>query len=277
MGSIGRVVIVGFLAAGCGGMSSQSQGDGKSDAGAPHSGMTASAGTAVGGTDVGASGNGGVAGNSSGGATTGGSATAGAAPVPRPVDLGDGDHADDGRPTIPAGISTGGFFWGGCDDFGWRLGNWFVTSDRQRDAFSREIDPPREASTQAHGVTGADFPAGVALWVQLDHPSGQPVKLSGCSAVSFWARFESPSGQVVVALNDGSRGSGLLDGQAVLPSRTLGVGPDWKELVLPFESFPGLAADDLSLASVEFFVGEGGEKFDLWIDDLAFVCSDGCP
>jgi hypothetical protein len=81
----------------------------------------------------------------------------------------------------------------------------------------------------------------------------------------------------VVALNDGSRGSGLLDGRSTLPSRTLDVGPDWQEFVLPFESFPieGPAAD-LSLASIEFFVGDGGEEFDLWVDDLALVCSGGC-
>jgi hypothetical protein len=237
-----------LLAAGCGGVSSRSHGDGMSDAGAP-----------------------------TGGTTAGGSGTGGAAEAPQPVDLGDGDHADDGRPMVPAD-ATGGFFWHGCGDTGWRIGNWFVTSDRLRDSFSREIDPPRDASTQCRGVTGADFAQGVALWVQLDHPFGHPVKLSGCSAMSFWARLESPSGQVVVALNDGSRASGSLDSRATLPSRTLEVGPDWQEFVLPFESFPqGVAADGPSVASIEFFVGDGGEKFDLWVDDLALVCSGGCP
>jgi hypothetical protein len=174
--------------------------------------------------------------------------------------------------------ATGGFFWHGCGDTDWKIGNWFVTSDRQREAFSREIDPPRDASTQCRGVTGADFAQGVALWVQLDHPLGRAVKLSGCSGMSFWARLESPSGQVVVALNDGSRASGLLDGRATLPSRTLDVGPDWQEFVLPFESFPqDVVADGPSLASIEFFVGDGGEKFDLWLDNLALICSGGCP
>jgi hypothetical protein len=153
-----------------------------------------------------------------------------------------------------------------------------VTSDRQRDAFPREIDPPRDTSTQARGADGADFAAGVALWVQLDHLLNQPVNLSGCSAMSFWARLESPSGRVVVALNDGSRASGLLDGRSTLPSRTLDVGPDWQEFMLPFESFSqGVAAEGPSLASIEFFVGDGGERFDLWVDDLALVCSGGCP
>jgi hypothetical protein len=96
--------------------------------------------------------------------------------------------------------------------------------------------------------------------------------------MSFWARLESPSGRVVVALNDGSRASGLLDGRSTLPSRTLDVGADWQEFMLPFESFSqDLPADGPSVASFEFFVGEGGEKFDLWIDDLALVCSGGCP
>ena len=97
--------------------------------------------------------------------------------------------------------------------------------------------------------------------------------------MSFWARLESASGRVVVGLNDGSRGSGLLDGRSTLPSRTLAVGPDWQEFVLPFDSFPikGLASDGPTLASIEFFVGDGGERFDLWIDDLALVCAGGCP
>ena len=273
MGSIGRVIVVVLLAAGCGGVSSRSRGSEKSDAGASNGGTTANAGAGSGGTDVGASG---VAGSTSGGDATRGSG--GAAEEPQPVELGDGDNAGDGRPTLPAGLSTGAFFWQGCGDIGWKIGNWFVTSDRQRDAFDRDIDPPRDGSTKAHGVTGADLDAGVALWVQLDHVLSRPVKLSGCSAMSFWARLESPSGRVVVALNDGSRASGLLDGQSTLPSRTLDVGADWQELTLPFESFSqDLPADGPSVASFEFFVGEGGEKFDLWIDDLALVCSGGCP
>lgn len=261
-----------FLTAACGGVSSRAHGD----AGTPNGGTTASAGTGTGGTDVGVSGSDGVSGSTGGSVTTGGSAAGGTTQVPQPVDLGDGDHADDGRPVVPID-TTGGFFWRGCGSASWRIGNWWVTSDRQRDALPREIDPPRNTSTTARGAGGADLPAGAVLWVELDHPRTRSVNLSGCSAVSFWARLESPSGQVVLALNEGSRGSGLLDGRSVLPSKTLDVGPDWQEFVLPFESFPGLALDDLSLASIEFFVGDGGEKFDLWIDDLALVCPGGCP
>jgi hypothetical protein len=275
MGSIWRVIAVVFLTAGCGGESKGSSGDETSNAGASSGGMTASAGS--GSVGAGAIGNGGVPGSTSGGTAANGSATGGTAEVAQPADLGDGDHADDGRPAVPTD-STGGFFWRGCSQASWRLGNWWVTSDRQRDAFPREIDPPRDDSTEARGARGADFVAGVVLWVELDHPWTGSVSLSGCSGLSFWARLESPSGRLVVALNDGSRGSGLLDGRSSLPSRTLDVGPDWQEFVLPFESFPiqDAAADGLSLASIEFFVGDGGEDFDLWVDDLALVCSEDC-
>ncbi|HKY36603.1 MAG TPA: hypothetical protein VJN18_11725 [Polyangiaceae bacterium] len=264
-----RVVAVGLMAAGCGGASTRVHGDDTSDAGASSGGTMAPGGAGIGGAR-----SGGDAGSPRGGGT----ARGGAAEAPQPVALGDGDSAGDGRPVVPS-PSAGGFFWGGCGDAGWRLGNWFLTSDRQRDAFPRTIDPPRDTSTSARGATGTDFAAGVVLWVQLDHPSNRPVSLAGCSGMAFWARLESPSGQVVVALNDGSRGSGLLDGRAALPSRTLAVGPDWQELKLPFESFPieGLSADGLSVASIEFFVGHGGESFDLWIDDLFLVCSSACP
>jgi hypothetical protein len=270
--SIERVVAVGLMAAGCGGASTRVQGDEMSDAGAPSGGTMATGGAAIGGAQ-----SGGDAGSTRGGTATGG-ATGGAAEVPQPIDLGDGDNAGDGRPVVP-GDSTGGFFWGGCGDAGWRIGNWFLTSDRQRDAFPRTIDPPRDTSTSARGATGADFPAGVVLWVQLDHPLNRAVSLTGCSGMNFWARLESPTGRVVVALNDGSHGSGLLDGRSVLPSRALAVGRDWQEFKLPFESFPieSLSADGLSVASIEFFVGDGGESFDLWIDDLVLVCSGACP
>jgi hypothetical protein len=273
MVSIGRVVTVVLLTAGCGGESKESSSDG--DAGAPTGGATASAGTGSGG--AGASESGGVAGSTSGGTAASGSATGGAPEVAQPADLGDGDHAGDGRPVVPDD-NTGGFFWRGCGEGSWRVGNWWITSDGQHDALPREIDPPRDDSTEARGAHGADFVAGVVLWVELDHPRTSPVRLSGCSALSFWARLESLSGRVVVALNDGSRGSGLLDGRATLPSRTLDVDPGWQKFVLPFESFPTErpAVNDLSLASIEFFVGDGGEAFDLWIDDLALVCSAGC-
>lgn len=235
-----------LMAAGCGGASTRQRGDEMSNAGASSGGSTASA-------------------------------TGGAAGAQEPVDLGDGDHAGDGRPVVPTD-STGAFFWKGCGDGGWRIGNWFVTSDRQRDALVREIEPPRDASTQARGATGADFAAGVVLWVQLDHPSNRAVSLSGCSAISFWARLASPS-RVLVALNDGSLGSGLAEGRAKLPSRALDVGPDWQEFMLPFESFPieSVPPEGLSVASIEFFLGDGGEEFDFWVDDLALVCSGSCP
>jgi hypothetical protein len=254
MRAIEGVVALALLAAGCGGASTRSQGD---ETGAPEGGTTSSGG--------------GV----SGGAVTAGASSGGAADIPQPVDLGDGEHPDDGRPVIPTD-STGGFFWRACGETGWRLGNWFVTSDQTHDAFLREIDPPREGSTQARGATGSSFAEGAVLWVQLDHPSNRALSLSSCSALSFWARLESPSDRLVVALNDGSLGSGLLSGRWTLPSRTLNVGPDWQNFVLPFESFGDLGADT-SVASIELFVGDGGESFDLWIDDLSLMCASDCP
>jgi hypothetical protein len=260
MGFIRPVVLLALLAVGCGGESSRSRSDG-----------TSGAGSGTGGSHAGTSDCGVISGIPPE-STTGGNGTGGAAEVAQPAGLGDGDRAIDGQPTVPAGI-TGGFFWRGCGNTSWRIGNWWVTSDRQRDALIREIDPPRDGSTQARGAQGADYPAGAALWVELDHPRGAPVKLAGCSAISFWARLDAPSGQITVALNDGSHPSGSLEGRSTLPSTTLDVGPGWQEFVLPFESFPlpGGAADGISLASIEFFVGDGGEEFDLWVDDLALV------
>lgn len=239
------MLVVVLLACGCGGASTKPPGNQMSEAGAPSEGTTASAG---------------------------GSESGGAANIPPPADLGDGDHAGDGRPVVPT-ESTGGFFWRGCGEESWRLGNWFVTSDLERDAPPREIEPPRGDSTTARGASGAELAAGVVLWVQLDHPSNRAVSLAGCTAMSFWARLESASGQAIVALNDGSQTSGLADGRSTLASRELDVGPDWHEFVLPFESFPvgDTAPDNLSVTSIEFFVGQGGETFDFWVDDLTLI------
>ena len=48
--------------------------------------------------------------------------------------------------------------------------------------------------------------------------------------------------------------------------------------MLPFEAFSleAPSTDGPLLVSIEFFVGDGGEAFDLWIDDLAFVCPSLC-
>jgi hypothetical protein len=240
MRSTKGVMAVVLMAAGCGGASTKGPGhEMSSDGGAP---------------------------------SMAGAAHGGAAQVPQPANLGDGDQSGEGQPRLPTD-ATGGFFWSGCAEAGWRIGNWFVTSDRQRDAFPRQIEPPRDTSTQARGATGADFTAGVVLWVQLDHPSNRTVSLAGCRAMSFWARLESPSGRVLVALNDGSQASGVPEGRSTLPSRTLDIGPEWQELVLPFGAFPigDVAPDSLSVTSIEFFVGEGGEKFDFWVDDLTLL------
>lgn len=203
------------------------------------------------------------------GAGTAGSSAGGAPATIARID----DERAEGRPAVPDPIQAA-VFWG-SDTSGWHIGNWFVTSsDRLRDVGVSEIVPPRDGSTEARRVTGEGHAAGVVLWLQLDHPANRAVDLSAYSGLTFWARLESASGQLVVALNDGARGSGLLDGKWTLPSRAFAVEPDWREFTLPFDTFP---LDDLSITSIEFFVGDGGEGFDLWIDDLAFLCSSACP
>lgn len=184
--------------------------------------------------------------------------------------LGDDDRHGD-APLVPLPV-TASFYWGTGSNGtygGWHLGNWFVTADRLLDAPSRQLDPPRDGGVWARGVSGRGRPEGVVLWVQLDHPYNRAVDVRGCSTVHFWARLDSSSGQLTVGLNDGARPSGTFDGRPLLVSRELSVGGEWKEFTLPFESFPFGGS---TLTSIEFLVGQGGEPFDLWIDDLALVC-----
>jgi hypothetical protein len=208
---------------------------------------------------------GGAAGNLTGG--TGGTTQGGAAGY---VTI-DNEQADDGRPVAPPDSSA--FFWG-SNSAGWRIGNWFVTSDKVRDAGVWPIEPPRGGSTEARRASGQGFASGVVLWVQLDHPQNRAVDLSAYSGIAFWARLKSATSAVVVSLNDGSHASGALDGRSTLPAVSLTAGDTWQQFTLPFDDF-GLS--DVKTTTIEFFVGDKGETFDLWIDDFALICSGACP
>jgi hypothetical protein len=155
-----------------------------------------------------------------------------------------------------------------------RISNWFVTSDKVHDAGRWTIDPPRAGSTEARRVSGQGFASGVVLWLQLDHPSGRAVDLSAYSGIEFWARLNSATSAFVVSLNDGSLPSGALADRSTLPSVSMTAGDAWQQVTLPFDAF-GLR--DLKVTSVEFFVGDKGETFDLWVDDFALTCSGACP
>jgi hypothetical protein len=174
---------------------------------------------------------------------------------------------------VPPASSPGAFFWG-SNSAGWRIGNWFITSDKVHDTGLWPIDPPRAGSTEARRATGQGFALGVVLWVQLDHPLNRAVDLSAYSGIAFWARLKSATSAVVVSLNDGSHPSGALDGRSTLPSVSLAAGDTWEQFMLPFDAF---GTSDPKVATVEFFVGDQGEAFDLWIDDFALICSGRCP
>jgi hypothetical protein len=179
---------------------------------------------------------------------------------------------DDDRPSNVARLPspTAAFVWGAdSNELGWRIGNWFLTSDRLHDAHSIGLDPPRDGGVWARGARGQGLSKGAVLWAQLDHPQNLALDLAACSAITFWARLDSPSEQLTVSLNDGTRASWSIEDRSALPSLTLSVGRDWREHTLSFASF-GLDAP--RVAAIEFLVGQGGESFDLLIDDLALVC-----
>jgi hypothetical protein len=65
-----------------------------------------------------------------------------------------------------------------------------------------------------------------------------------------------------------------LDAPSGVPYVELSVSSDWQQFVLPFSAF---GSDGTGIASFDFVAGYGGEAFDLWIDDLAFLCKETCP
>jgi hypothetical protein len=176
----------------------------------------------------------------------------------------DMDPSDD-----PDGTLTSGFLW--AQGFG----NWFVNpplEGRIADAPVDAIEPPRGTSTQACHVKGTGYAGGVDLWAQLHHPNGTPADLSTYAGFAFWARLGSPSRVLRVGLNQASVFQQVPDASAG-DTQVFSVGPAWELFVVQFAD---ISADPTAVISIDFIVGEDGDDFDLWVDDLALVCNGPC-
>ncbi|HEX5098958.1 MAG TPA: hypothetical protein VFV94_05635, partial [Polyangiaceae bacterium] len=133
-----------------------------------------------------------------------------------------------------------------------------------------DIDPPRGDSTKAYRVQDEGRVSGVDLYAQLNHPAGRPVDLSAFAGISFWARLEG-SEQIKVGVNPGLS---YFNAPSDVPTHTLAVSPEWRQFTLRFSEF---GADVDGVVSIDFIVGEGGDKFDFWLDDLGMFCDGPCP
>jgi len=174
---------------------------------------------------------------------------------------------------VPVAPYPAAVFWrspGGS----WHIGNWFLTSDRVYDVGLSPVEPPRNGSTQARHIEGEGFASGVVLWLQLDHPEGRRLGLKAYAGLTFWARQSGTDRTVDVLLNDGTKAPGDWTGSPPGPVVSVMVGPEWHEVTLFFDEF-GQA--EPAASSIDFHVGDGGESFDLWIDDLSFFCDGPCP
>ena len=156
----------------------------------------------------------------------------------------------------------------------WKIGNWFLTSEGVHDVGLSPIEPPRDGSTQARHVSGDGFPAGVVLWLQLDHPRGGLVDLSAYAGLTFWARMASSDRKLDVLLNDGSTDPAPWTGLPPAAYASVAIGSEWQEVTLSFEA---LGVSEPKATSIDFHVGDGGKSYDLWIDDLSFFCVGPCP
>jgi hypothetical protein len=123
----------------------------------------------------------------------------------------------------------------------------------------------------AYRVGGSGRASGVDLWVQLDHPGGRAMDLSAYAGITFWARLDGASDRLVVGMNPGIQ---YFSAPSSVPSVVLTVSPEWEQFELRFEDFD---IDGQDVAIFDFVAGEGGGVFDLWIDDLAFICRNECP
>lgn len=188
------------------------------------------------------------------------------------MSIDDMDHTADGSPRLPEGSAA--FVWDSPSSIG--IGNWFVTTaaGATRDARIDDVVPPRGTSTKACHVSATSDEGRVELWAQLDHPQARAVDLSSFEGIAFWARSSGVPAKLEVAIDDGRGFFGAARSTTPLPSRTVNVSDSWESFMLRFDD---LGADPSRVASLDFVVGDGSGPVDLWVDDLALVCSGRCP
>ena len=258
-----RAVLLVVAVAGCGGRAEQ----GGAVAGSPAGQTPDGTGGEIGGAHGGLGDNGGAI------STEAGGSAGTVVPTDDPtINVIDEERPGAGRPTTPDAAPSA-FFWGSAAG-GWLIGNWGLVFDGgYRDVALSMIAPPRAGSTEARHVSGAASMSGAVLGAQLDHLRQTAVDLSRYSGLSFWVRLTSQSSRLKVVLNDGSRPLNVLSEAPGAPSVALVAGPTWQKVTLPFGTF---MVTRPAVASIDFRVGEDGEAWDLWIDDLAFLCVGAC-
>lgn len=200
------------------------------------------------------------------------SAGAGGGPAALPPDdqiqvVDNVDGAGGQYPAPPPGSSA--FFWRDG------LGNWFVSfsdGSASRDASVDDVIPPRGNSHKAYHVAETTPGTAVDLWAQLNHPEGAGVDLSSYTGVSFWARLIG-SGELTVAFGANGQFSGGVSVVSV-PQKVVSLSETWSQFVVRFDD---LKLDPTSVSSIDFVVAGRSNPFDLWVDDLGFVCKGSCP
>jgi hypothetical protein len=160
---------------------------------------------------------------------------------------------------VPEGSSS--FFWRGG------LGNWFVTTPDgvTTDAAIEEIEGGKAChfSSTGEGV-------GVDLWAQLSHPRGDVVDLSRYAGLAFTVRLIGTDGTLTVAF--GAEGRYFTEPTSV--EVTLAASDEWQTFELDFAE---VGLESRFTSSIDFVVAEAEAPFDLWIDDLIFICDGPCP
>jgi hypothetical protein len=159
--------------------------------------------------------------------------------------------------------------------FHWKygVGNWFAVSGSSNvDAKAVSLTPSRGASTQAYY---ARLEPGeiVNLLVELDHPERRALDLSGYAGLTFLARSDVNDHWLTVGFNGvytGSSAEGLFVG---LPSYG-----EWQRYVLLFDTIFGAAGSlPSALKTIAFAAQASGQPVDLWVDEVALICSGPCP
>lgn len=157
--------------------------------------------------------------------------------------------------------------------FAWSkaIGNWFtITEDGStKDSERVEFDPPRDDNHFAYWAGGDS--AMVDVYAQLRHPEGTEIDLSAYAGISFWARGTGTELGLSLAVNAAQLFQTGLSARA--QQKPLSLTDEWQRFDVMFAELVGVT----SISTIDFLVDGRSGAFDVWIDDLALICSNQCP
>jgi len=175
-----------------------------------------------------------------------------------------------------------------------RGGYWFTSVDNEGSIFTSPSgqfkmgEPGRGGSKHAAHMTGTMAPAGWSVYALMGFSIADPkaaYDASRYAGISFWAKGP---GHIRFKLPDAytSPGGGHCTDCYNDFGIELALTADWQKYTIPFEWLaqqpgwgdPRPEVEKAGLFEIQWQFGSRGRNFDIWVDDIEFVCGvEGAP